>query len=155
MPQLRRALAGGTVPDSIQPDGPLSRIWHALYNRDSARIQTAATVEATLFTETLSLDSHLYVLATIGTIAPLLGLLGTVLGMIRTFHAVSLSGVTDPNMLAAGISEALYNTAGGLTVTVPCIIGYNFFRNRAERLSGVLEARLKEIKALLTGGGTP
>jgi biopolymer transport protein ExbB len=152
MPELRQALLGGTVPAAEQEGGPLSRIWHALNNRGSDQQARTAGAEATLFAETLCLENHLYILATLGTIAPLLGLLGTVLGMVKTFHAVSLSGVTNPTMLAGGISEALYNTAGGLMVTVPCIIAYNFYRNRGERLTGVLEARFKELTALLFRG---
>lgn len=149
MPQLRKSIAGNTIFPGTQYDGPLGRIWHALSKGTGDRQARNAAAEVVLFAETLSLDSRLYMLATIGTIAPLLGLLGTVLGMIKTFHTVSLNGVTNPNVLAAGISEALYNTAGGLMVTVPCIIGYNFFRNRAEQLSGILEARFKELTALL------
>lgn len=152
MPQIRGELLGGTAPAAVQGSGPLSRIWNGLYNRNSAQKDTEAAAEALLFTEAVSLDSHLYILSTIATIAPLLGLLGTVMGMIKTFHAVSVSGATDPHMLAGGISEALYNTAGGLMVTVPCIIGYNYYRNRSEQLSGMLEVRLKEIKALLPRG---
>jgi biopolymer transport protein ExbB len=152
MPQIREALWSGVTQCAVDGGGPLSRIWNALDEQHRSGRETIATAEAMVFTETLCLESHLYILATIGTIAPLLGLLGTVLGMIKTFHVVSLSGATDPHMLAGGISEALYNTAGGLMVTVPCIIGYNYFRNRAERLSGVLEVRLKEIKALLSAG---
>jgi len=149
MPQLRKSLEANTVLPGTQCDGPLGRIWHTLAKGSGDRQARNTAAEVVLFTETLGLDSRLYMLATIGTIAPLLGLLGTVLGMIKTFHTVSLNGVSNPNVLAAGISEALYNTAGGLLVTVPCIIGYNFFRNRSEQLSGVLEARLKELTALL------
>ena len=80
------------------------------------------------------LERNLYILTTAATVAPLLGLLGTVLGMIKTFQAASMSGLGNPQMLAEGISEALYNTAGGLCVAIPCIIANNHFRNRVERL---------------------
>lgn len=149
MPQLRQQLLGSAVSAKVSNDGPLGRIWQSLSNKVQDEAARAAAAEAVLFAETLGLESRIYMLATIGTIAPLLGLLGTVLGMIKTFHTVSLNGVTNPNILAAGISEALYNTAGGLLVTVPCIIGYNYYRDRAERLSGVLDARFKELTALL------
>lgn len=152
MPQLRQTLLGGAVPDSTEGGGPLSKIWNALSVRDCTGKTASATAEGVLYTETLNLENRLFVLATIATIAPLLGLLGTVLGMIKTFHTVSFSGATNPSMLAGGISEALYNTAGGLSVTVPCIVAYNFYCHRAERLSGVLEARFSELKALLSGG---
>jgi biopolymer transport protein ExbB len=100
----------------------------------------------------LRLEQYLYILVTIATIAPLLGLLGTVLGMIKTFHAASLSGVGDPRLLAEGISEALYNTAGGLCVTVPCIIANNYFRAWAERILESLARKPQEIAEVVERG---
>lgn len=144
IPQLKKIRPYGAIPADMPQNGPLFRIWQAISKRD---VGSMAAAEGILSTETMGLESRLYMLATIGTIAPLLGLLGTVLGMIRTFHTVSLNGVTNPSTLALGISEALYNTAGGLMVTVPCIIGYNFFHNWADQLAGVLEARFKELTA--------
>ena len=70
---------------------------------------------------------------------------GTVLGMIKTFQAASMTGLGNPQMLAAGISEALYNTAGGLLVAIPCIIANNHFRNRVERLLHWNESCVGEI----------
>jgi biopolymer transport protein ExbB len=139
------AINSSSVPGRA---GALQRIWQAL----NSNRKNSAAAEAMVFTETLRLESHLYILATIAAIAPLLGLLGTVLGMIKTFHAVSVSGVTDPYILAGGISEALYNTAAGLMVTVPCIFIYNLYRHRAEALSCILEARYKELRGLLSEG---
>lgn len=93
-----------------------------------------AAVEEAIRSEIPNLEKNLYLLTTVATVAPLLGLLGTVLGMIKTFQAASLSGLGNPQMLAEGISEALYNTAGGLLVAIPCIMANNHFRNRVERL---------------------
>ena len=92
-----------------------------------------------------ALERNLYLLTTAATVAPLLGLLGTVLGMIKTFQAASMTGLGNPQMLAAGISEALYNTAGGLLVAIPCIIANNHFRNRVERLLHWTEGCVGEI----------
>ena len=92
-----------------------------------------------------ALERNLYLLTTAATVAPLLGLLGTVLGMIKTFQAASMTGLGNPQMLAAGISEALYNTAGGLLVAIPCIIANNHFRNRVERLLHWNESCVGEI----------
>ena len=91
------------------------------------------------------LERNLYLLTTAATVAPLLGLLGTVLGMIKTFQAASISGLGKSQMLAEGISEALYNTAGGLLVAIPCIIANNHFRNRVERLLHWTEGCVGEI----------
>lgn len=107
------------------------------------------TVEVIVTAEALRLEQYLYILATIATIAPLLGLLGTVFGMIKTFHAASVTGVSNPGMIAEGISEALYNTAAGLCVTVFCITCHNYFRNRAEQLLQILEAKVSELKDAL------
>ena len=92
-----------------------------------------------------ALERNLYLLTTAATVAPLLGLLGTVLGMIKTFQAASMTGLGNPQMLAAGISEALYNTAGGLLVAIPRIIANNHFRNRVARLPHWNESCVGEI----------
>ena len=92
-----------------------------------------------------ALERNLYLLTTAATVAPLLGLLGTVLGMIKTFQAASMTGLGNPQMLAEGISEALYNTAGGLMVAIPCIMANNHFRSRVERLIHWTEGCAGEI----------
>ncbi len=102
-------------------------------------------VDDTVRAEIPVLERNLYILTTAATVAPLLGLLGTVLGMIKTFQAASMTGLGNPQMLAAGISEALYNTAGGLLVAIPCIIANNHFRNRVERLLHWTEGCVGEI----------
>jgi biopolymer transport protein ExbB len=80
------------------------------------------------------LESYLNALGTIAAVSPLLGLLGSVTGMIRTFGALT-SGVTgDPASLAGGISEALITTAAGLMVAIPALVGYRYLRGRVEVL---------------------
>ncbi len=73
------------------------------------------------------LERFLNTLGTIANITPLLGLLGTVLGMIKVFAAIVSHGVGDPTVLAGGISEALITTAAGLTVAIPCVIFHRYF----------------------------
>ncbi len=104
-----------------------------------------SAVEDAVRAEIPRLESNLYILTTAATVAPLLGLLGTVLGMIKTFQAASMSGLGNPQMLAEGISEALYNTAGGLLVAIPCIMANNHFRSRVERLIHWTEGCAGEI----------
>lgn len=104
-----------------------------------------AAVDDAVRAEIPVLERNLYLLTTAATVAPLLGLLGTVLGMIKTFQAASISGLGNPQMLAEGISEALYNTAGGLLVAIPCIVANNYFRNRVERLLHWTEGCVGEI----------
>lgn len=80
------------------------------------------------------LERYLNTLGTIAAITPLLGLLGTVTGMIRTFSALTGGSVGDPAALAGGISEALITTAAGLMVAIPALIGYRYLRGRVDAL---------------------
>ena len=80
------------------------------------------------------LERFLNSLGTIASISPLLGLLGTVTGIINAFNAVMLGGMGDPRMLAGGISEALITTAGGLAVAIPAFIAYRYLRGKVERI---------------------
>jgi len=115
--------------------GLTAQMWQAANNADDRSCEAVGSVlDETVATESPLLEKNLYILVTIATISPLLGLLGTVFGMIKTFHVTALSGVGNPQLLAEGISEALYNTAGGLLVTIPCIVANYYYRNRAERL---------------------
>ncbi|MEM7358970.1 MAG: MotA/TolQ/ExbB proton channel family protein [Pseudomonadota bacterium] len=82
---------------------------------------------------------YLNTLGTIASIAPLIGLLGTVIGMIKVFTAITAVGVGDPTVLSGGISEALITTAAGLSVGIPCLMFYRYFRSRIVELTVVLE----------------
>ena len=85
------------------------------------------------------LGSHLVILNTIGNIAPLLGLFGTVLGMITAFEAIAAAGTGDPKVVAGGIAEALVTTAAGLTVAIPTIVSYRYLARRADHHRSQLE----------------
>ncbi|VAW86722.1 MotA/TolQ/ExbB proton channel family protein [hydrothermal vent metagenome] len=91
-----------------------------------------------------SLERYLTTLGTIASITPLLGLLGTVVGMIKVFNAILHEGVGDPNVLAGGISEALITTAAGLSVAIPTLIFYRYFRGKIDAL--VVEMEQESIK---------
>ncbi|MCL7422329.1 MAG: MotA/TolQ/ExbB proton channel family protein [Methylobacter sp.] len=95
------------------------------------------------------LDRFLNALGTIASIAPLLGLLGTVLGMIEVFSGIMVNGVGDPNALAGGISVALITTAAGLTVAIPSLIFYRYFERLVdEYVVDMEEEALKLIEVL-------
>lgn len=85
------------------------------------------------------LGRYLNGLGTIASVTPLIGLLGTVIGMIKVFTAITVSGVGDPTVLSGGISEALITTAAGLSVGIPCLMLYRHFRSRISELTVVLE----------------
>ena len=80
------------------------------------------------------MERFLTTLGTIAAISPLLGLLGTVVGMVKVFAAITTHGVGNPTVLAGGISEALITTAAGLTVAIPALIGYRYLRSRIDSL---------------------
>jgi biopolymer transport protein ExbB len=80
------------------------------------------------------LENNLGILETIAAIAPILGLLGTVVGMIKVFSVISVQGVGEASALSGGISEALITTAVGLSVGIPALIFYNYFTSKAEEL---------------------
>lgn len=85
--------------------------------------------------ENMKLEHRLSYLALIGTLSPMIGLFGTVDGMIRSFYTIANGGGTpDPNKLAEGISTALLTTLIGLAIAIPAIAGYNILRNRVQRL---------------------
>ena len=98
-----------------------------------------------------SLNNRVTYLADIGMIAPLLGLLGTVLGIIRSFGALGSDlGTARYVLLSRGISEALVNTCGGLAIGIPAMIFYAFFRGKAQKLISELESASTHVVALLS-----
>ena len=79
------------------------------------------------------------VLSTVGNVSPLLGLLGTITGMIVAFESIATSGTGDPRVVAGGISQALITTATGLIIAIPAIIGYRYLGGRADRARSSVE----------------
>ena len=95
------------------------------------------------------LEKNLNFLGTIGAIAPLLGLLGTVIGIIESFMAVNAGGVTDPAMLASGISQALITTAAGMVVAIPALIAYRYFQRKIVDIAMHLETQGNQLINIL------
>ncbi len=101
--------------------------------------------------ETPLLERNLIALQTIATIATLVGLLGTTIGMIRAFAAMANEGAPDAIQLALGISEALINTAGGLAAAIMGIVAYNYFVNKVDMFTYAVDEVAQEVLAILTG----
>ncbi|HTS19507.1 MAG TPA: MotA/TolQ/ExbB proton channel family protein [Verrucomicrobiae bacterium] len=99
--------------------------------------------------EQISLEKNLPLLDSMVTMCPLLGLLGTTLGMIHSFSIVAALGMSDPTKLAGGISEALINTAAGLAVAIPALFAYNYFSGTKEAILMNMEKSLTELIVLL------
>lgn len=117
--------------EQLRRTSPLGRVLAAaLDNRDRARDVVKEAVEDTGRHVVYELERFLNTLGTIAGITPLLGLLGTVIGMIKVFSAIVVHGVGDPAQLAGGISEALITTAAGLTVAIPSYFFYRYFRGK-------------------------
>lgn len=115
--------------------GPFSTIVQvALDNHAERREEIRERVEDQGRQEVASLEWGLGVLETVAGIAPLLGLLGTVLGMIEVFDIISRQGAGQAQSLSGGIAEALITTATGLLIGIPALVFYNYFTGKAERL---------------------
>jgi biopolymer transport protein ExbB len=113
--------------------GPFSRIvLTSIENLDLPPDELRMLVEDGGRQEVRILQRGLVTLETIAAIAPLLGLLGTILGMIKVFNVIETLGVGQAKALSGGISEALITTAAGLLIGIPVLIAYNYFNHRAE-----------------------
>ncbi len=130
---------------TLHQGSPLGQILAAgLINRDRDRAIMKDSIEDTGRHVVHELERYLDTLGTIAAITPLLGLLGTVIGMVKVFTAITTHGVGDPTILAGGIAEALITTGAGLSVAIPALIGYRYFRNRIDTL--VVEMEKEAIK---------
>lgn len=143
--------------EQIRVESPLGRIFAAaLINRKRNRDVIKEAVEDTGRHVVHDLERFLNTLGTIAGISPLLGLLGTVIGMIEVFSAIMISGVGDANVLAGGISQALITTAAGLTVAIPSYFFYRFFQGMvSEYVISMEEKALSLIDAIERGNNAP
>jgi biopolymer transport protein ExbB len=120
---------------ALAESSPLGQVLAAgLSNRNRSREIMKESIEDTGRHVVHELGRYLNSLGTIAAITPLLGLLGTVIGMVKVFTAITTHGVGDPGALAGGISEALITTAAGLSIAIPALIGYRYLRGRVDGL---------------------
>jgi biopolymer transport protein TolQ len=110
-------------------------------------------LDAETGTERDSLNHYVPWLATIGSVSPLIGLLGTVLGVIDAFIGIATQGSGNIGAVAPGVAEALIATAAALAVAIPAVFGYNLFANRLNRFDGQLEGFGSEVIALMVREG--
>ena len=131
--------------EALEHNSPLGRVLAAgLANRDKGRDLMKEVIEDTGRHVVHELERFLNSLGTIAAITPLLGLLGTVTGMISAFEAITSQGVGDARVLSGGIGEALITTAAGLIVAIPSLIGYRYLRGKVDML--VVEMEKEAIK---------
>lgn len=138
----------------LRAGSPLGRILAAgLVNRDNEREVMNEAIEDTGRHVVHELDRYLITLGTIATISPLLGLLGTVVGIMRVFAAISSNGLGNPAVLAGGISEALITTVAGLAVAIPAYIAHRYLRGKVDDL--VVRMERETIRLMNAVRGAP
>jgi biopolymer transport protein ExbB len=136
----------------MRNSSPLGQILAAgLVNRDCSRQVTREAIEDVGRHVTVELERNLNTLGTIAAISPLMGLLGTVIGMIKVFAVITTEGVGNPETLAGGISEALLTTAAGLLIAIPSVIFYRFFRGKISKLVVDMEEEAMKLIEILHG----
>ena len=153
--QVREQGISPQLVEQLDAGSPLGRIFSAgLRNERNSREAMKEAIEEAGRAVLLDLERSLSTLGTIASISPLLGLFGTVVGMILLFGSQSPGG-GSPEALAQGISVALYNTAFGLVVAVPSMIFYRLFRARIDRMIVEMEQQAIKLVEVLHGDRQP
>lgn len=135
---------------SVQHDGStLARIAQAgLEHLNWPKMENLEAVQTRARNEIVRLESGLFILEIIVGIAPLLGLLGAVAGLVKVFASFGASAsATDPRLMANGISEALSTTIVGLAIAIPTLIAYSYFSKKIETMASEMEAMISELLA--------
>ena len=126
--------------EALSKESALGTVLSAgLLNRNESRERIKECIEERGREVVHDLERFLNTLGTIASISPLLGLLGTVIGMISVFAAITQHGVGDPGALAGGISEAMITTAAGLTVAIISLVFYRYFRRKVDGIVVIME----------------
>ena len=136
----------------VKSGSPLGQILAAgITSHRRGRVVMKESIEEVANHVVHELERYLNTLGTVAAITPLLGLLGTVIGMIKVFTAIQLEGTGNAAVLAGGISEALITTAAGLTVAIPSLFFYRYFQRRVDELVIYMEQEaLKLVEVLNT-----
>ncbi|MCD6335577.1 MAG: MotA/TolQ/ExbB proton channel family protein [Candidatus Latescibacteria bacterium] len=137
--QVDEALRGGGVEAAAKicsnTRGPVASVLHAgLLRAQRGLAHVEKAIETSGSIEMAFLERGMVWLATIASIAPLIGFLGTVSGMIKAFEAIALAGDVEPSLVASGISEALITTAAGLAIAIPIQAFHNYFVSRIDKI---------------------
>lgn len=154
--QIAAAVREGNVDSAVKlcsdNNTAMSRIlWVALKNRGVKRAVMKEILEEVGRQEVAHLERYIGVLGVIAAVSPLLGLLGTVIGMIEVFQVISIEGVGKADILAGGISKALNTTAAGLSVAIPALVAYRIFESRVNRFVIEIEQHALHFVELLKG----
>ena len=142
---------GGSIANVVGAGLERYHLRHAPASADERELleETERAIEEANALEIPLLERNLIALSTIASIATMVGLLGTTIGMIRSFRAMAHAGAPDATQLAVGISEALVNTAGGLIIAIIGIVVYNYFTNRVDSFNYMMDETTYEVVQLL------
>lgn len=154
MDRLKKVLKTGNVSEAISvcegsPTSLAYIVKAGLGSFHHGEEAMGESMEKAAMKEILHLEKNLGIIGTTGAVAPFVGLFGTVLGIIRAFHDLSLSTGGGPAVVSNGIAEALVATAAGLFVAVPAVIMFNYYTNRVNRMVTEMEATASEALDVL------
>ncbi|MFH1199196.1 MAG: MotA/TolQ/ExbB proton channel family protein [Candidatus Omnitrophota bacterium] len=154
MKRITKDLNDGDVHKALEAskhtDTPFSKVVYSGLNlHGHNEVLISNTMEREIAIETTKLEHYTTIVGTIGSTAVYIGLFGTVLGIIRAFHDISLSGSGGITVVIAGISEALACTAAGLCVAVPAVIAYNYFSKKIDNFISDMELCASELMDLI------
>jgi biopolymer transport protein ExbB len=142
-------LEGVRALHRLHPTNFVLRVFDAIVaRRDAGRTEAEKAAKELLIREVPRLEAGLTTLAVLAAAAPMLGLLGTISGLVSMFQVITEMGVNDPKMLAGGIGEALISTETGLLIAIPALLGHNYLANRVDDL--VAESEFRATKTLNT-----
>jgi biopolymer transport protein ExbB len=150
---------GAAIEKCRKARGPYARIVEEILKaRHLNHAQVVETMHVSGRTQMLRMERGLTVLEIVANISPLLGLLGTVLGMVNVFNAISAQGLGNPQILSAGISQALVTTIAGLCVAIPALAAHSWLSKRVDDLAVEMQERATGFVAKIfvqRGGGNP
>ncbi len=154
MERVRHSASQGKYEDAINfctyHNTPLTNVIKVgLSNRDKMPDNIAELMESARMLERITLERFLGVLGTLGNSAPFIGLLGTVIGIIRAFKLLEVAGSAGPTAVMVGIAEALVTTAMGLFVAIPCAIMFNYFMNKVKNFHTEMDVASKELMVIM------
>lgn len=146
----QRDLAGAMCRQNSQ--SPAGRIFLNILDRDpNQRLEVMNSIaNEAIFEESQRLKKHLWILGTVASSAPFIGLLGTVVGIIRAFESMAVAGTGGFAVVAAGISEALVATALGLGVAIIALVFYNYFQTRIGSLNALFRIQAGKILQIIS-----
>jgi biopolymer transport protein ExbB len=138
--------------EEVRDGSPLGRMLTAgLVNRKHSREVMKEAINDTGRQVVADMERYLNTLGTIASVTPLLGLLGTVIGMIDVFTVIMDAGVGNPGVLAGGISKALITTAAGLSVAIPALMFHRYFNSRVSKLAIAMEEQALKLVEVMKG----